>query len=89
MNKSKIKTWFKRNGFKPDGLNNSAFRKDWTYCHKGGRHFRVKFQKFNNVTVCTVDTSDLNFDRWANSCEIYAQDIYEFISYHMSIKEKS
>lgn len=75
-NKSKIKTWFKRNGFKPDY---GAFRADWQYCNKGGRHYRIRSNE-DGVEGFVVDTSDLDFDRWANSTEVYAQPVSDFIS---------
>ena len=76
MNKSTIKTWFKRNGFKPDG--GGAFRRDWDYCHKDGRHYRIRDNE-KGVDGFVVDTSDLDFDKWANSVEIRAQPVQEFI----------
>jgi len=76
MNKSQIKTWFKRNGFKADY---GAFRSNWTYCNKDGRHYRIRKNE-QGVSGFVVDTSDLDFDRWANSTEIHAQPIADFIA---------
>jgi len=75
LNKSAIKTWFKRNGFKADW---GSFRSNWRYCHKDGRHYRIRNNE-SSITGYVVDTSDKDFDRWANSIEIYAQPINEFI----------
>ena len=77
MNRSTIKTWFKRNCFKPDG--GGAFRKCWQYCHKDGRHYRIRANE-PGVDGFVVDISDLDFDRWANSTEIRAQPVQEFIA---------
>jgi len=76
MNKSKIKTWFKRNGFKPDC---GAFRAHWQYCNKDGRHYRIRNNE-EGFDGFVVDTSDLDFDRWANSTEIHAQSFTDFIN---------
>ncbi len=76
MNKSTIKTWFKRNGFKPDY---GSFRANWQYCQKNGRRYRIRANE-QGVAGFVVDTSDLDFDRWANSTEIHAQPIAEFIA---------
>ena len=76
MNRSTIKTWFKRNGFK---VKYGAFRREWKYCYKGGRHYRIRNNE-KGASGFVVDTSDLDFDRWANSTEIHAQPIAEFIT---------
>lgn len=78
MNKSKIKTWFKRNGFKPEY---GAFRAQWMYCYKGMRHYRIRCNELG-VTGFVVDTSDLDFDRWANSTELHGQPISDFMKQH-------
>jgi len=75
MNKSDIKTYFKRNGYKPD---HGSFRANWQYCHKDGRHYRIRDNE-KGVDGWVVDISDLDFDRWANSCEYHAMPIEEFI----------
>lgn len=90
MNKSSIKTWFKRNGFKPDG---GSFRQNWQYCHKNGRHYRARYNSSTEAKIIlrgvvvkdepigwVVDISDLDFDRWANSTEHNAVPFEEFIS---------
>jgi hypothetical protein len=77
MNKSYIKTYFKRNGYKPDRGN---FRANWQYCHKAGRHYRIRDNE-KGVDGWVVDISDLDFDRWANSTEHHAMPIKEFIDY--------
>jgi hypothetical protein len=74
MNKSTIKTFFKRNKFKPDYGN---FRDNWMYCNKNGRHYRVRNNTPNKEWV--VDISDMDFDRWANSTEINAMSILDFM----------
>ena len=76
MNKSSIKTWFKRRGFKSDGGN---FRSNWQYCHKAGRHYRIRDNTEMVGGRWVVDVSDLDFDRWANSTERHAVPLEEFI----------
>jgi hypothetical protein len=49
--------------------------------HKDGRHYRV-CDNHPEVVGFVVDTSDLDFDRWANSTEIYAQPVSDFIKDH-------
>lgn len=96
MNRSEIKTWFKRNRFKCGRQSiifgavpiikiwNDPFRKHWQYCDKGGRHYRIR----KIETGWVVDTSDLDFDRWANSTEIHAQPIAEFITSFCKMREE-
>ena len=80
MNKSSIKTYFKRNGYKPDHGN---FRTNWSYCNRKGRYYRIRNNTPDGNWV--VDVSDLDFDRWANSTYFYAMPILKFIEY---MKEK-
>jgi hypothetical protein len=75
MNKSSIKTYFKRHGYKPD---HGSFRVNWQYCHKNGRHYRIRKNE-PSIDGWVVDVSDLDFDRWANSTEVHAVPFEIFI----------
>lgn len=84
MNKSRIKTWFKRHGFKPSW---GTFRADWQYCRDGNRQFRVRNNSVDvnrNDGPWVVDICDNNdsFDRWANSTILHAVPIEEFIKWY-------
>lgn len=66
MNNSYIKTWFRRNGFKPHGKGaNWRNLRLYQTLKRGNRLYRVKFKKGE------VDISEPieAFDRWANSIE--------------------
>jgi hypothetical protein len=75
MNKSSIKTYFKRHGYKPE---HGSFRVNWQYCHKNGRHYRIRKNE-PSIDGWVVDISDLDFDRWANSTEVHAVPFEIFI----------
>ena len=78
MNKSSIKTWFRRNGFVQDGYG-STWRADWQYCHRGGIHYRIRNNE-PDIKGYVVDISDDDFDRWANSTKIHAMPVDEFLN---------
>ena len=84
MNRSSIKTFFKRNGFKPDSRYSTMRAYRLAYCHKNGRHYRIR-NNTESGNWC-VDVSDLNFDRWANSTESYEMPIEDFIKSYKESK---
>ena len=76
MNRSSMKTWLKRNGFRPSarGL---ARLKFWKYFKGRGRLFRLRFKSYEwpaqvwrpHPPIVDVGEKYETFDRWANSCE--------------------
>lgn len=85
MNKSKIKTWFKRNRMVHVGWGSTprmtVLRNSWK-CRDSGRMFRVRFYEGEFV----VDVGDGDFDRWANSTECTIP-FDRFINVHMQYRE--
>ena len=68
MNRSSIKTWLRRNKFKPVGYGNNwrSVFKYGSLCKKG-RLYRIRY---NLEWLIDIGEKKETFDRWANSIEI-------------------
>lgn len=77
MNRSSIKTWFRKNGFKPHGKP-GTWRTAMKYStfKRNDRLYRVR----QNQGVWVVDVSEplCQFDRWANSREVDGESLEKF-----------
>ena len=85
MNKSYVKNWFNRHGFKPCG--NSTKRDAIKYgCYKyRNRLFRPR--RVNGEWVVDVSCPIPEFDRWANSRAVDAQPWIEFTLQHFIFED--
>lgn len=82
LSKSKLKTLLRINRFKPKKYYNWRNILQSGQVSKGGCYFRFRinhseFHGGEPKWVYDKSCSKDNFDRWANSTEIYAQDITE------------
>ena len=78
MNRSSLKTWFRKNGFKPHGVpGNWRSVMQYGVFKRSDRLYRVR----QNGGVWVVDVSEPlhQFDRWANSREVDGADLEEFV----------
>lgn len=83
VSKSKLKTWFKRKGFKPIHANSRNFLK-YGLVSRNNKYFRIRFNEHQfsgGEKRVTVDISCFKdeFDRWANSCDEHAVPLEEFM----------
>lgn len=78
MNRSSIKTWFRRTGFEPHGVpGNWRDAMKYGVFKRNDRLYRVR----RNQGVWVVDVSEplSTFDRWANSREVDSASLETFV----------
>ena len=84
LSKSKLKTWIKRNGFKPGFLSNPRNFLKYSLVKRNNRYFRFRaneheFHGGEKRWVVDVSCPIEDFDRWANSCDEHAIPLEEFM----------
>jgi hypothetical protein len=78
MNRSSIKTWFRRNGFEPHGVpGNWRDAMKYGVFKRNDRLYRVR----QNQGTWVIDVSEplCQFDRWANSREVDGASLETFV----------
>ena len=78
MNRSSIKTWFRRTGFKPHGVpGNWRDAMKYGVFKRNDRLYRVR----RNQGAWVIDVSEplSTFDRWANSRETDGASLETFV----------